>query len=529
VTQAAGPKPCSDGKYWRRHQSRNRRQSVQATMQRISDHLVAAAAMVLMLALAGCASSAEAEGSAPWGSEAIRYFDELSVAYTDNDFYGVLDFYAVVAEVEKWRGDLRGGAYVSDLLRWNSGDLGYEPEGGLYLGDEGALSLVLWPRSGDQGAVVSTMANGLIAKDVVFDLAASLDRGFRAAPEVISTYEGLYQSFGEAWSDEDTDRLTQIYAPGASVHDGLLRIDAVSRDAIVELNSQGRWQTTRNMTRSEGGGTAEGASVYLGPRDYLQDPQRAVGVYEVADSSGCTRRVAVQWTLDAGLVVEEHRYWEVEAFRRCADGGLPVGWWTNLALPEPSDQVATGVLRTPLGQDVEIYNGTTDLEELVTYGLERFALGSLDEPRFDSVTFEPSRSCDVRTGRLLDDGTSRDVFLCMYERDLCPSTGDCTKQALSARVTVLHELGHAWMIDRVSDATVAGLLELSGRKTWGDADVPWVERGVEYAAEVIAWGLLDEVIPMVRIGTPPCEELAAAFELLTGAPPRGAPSRCPGN
>jgi hypothetical protein len=497
-------------------------------MQRLSNLPLPATALLLAVVLAGCVSSDEAAESALWGSEATHYFNELSVAYTDNDFYGVLDFYAVAAEVEKWRGDLRGGADVSDLLRWSSGDLVYDLEA-LYLGDDGALSLVLWPRSGDQGAVVSTMANGLIAKDVVFDLAASLDRGFRAAPEVISTYEGLYRSFGEAWSDEDTDHLTQIYAPGASVHDGLLRIDAVGRDAIVELNSLGRWQTTRNMTRSEGQGTAEGASIYLGPRAYAQDPQRAVGVYEVVGSSGCTRQVAVQWTLEAGLIVEEHRYWEVEAFRRCADGSLPVGWWTNLALPEPSDQVATGVLHTPQGQDIEIHNGTTALEDLVRYGLERFATGSLDEPRLDSVTFEPSRSCDVRTGRVLDDGTSRDVFLCMYEKDLCPSTGDCTEQALSARATVLHELGHAWMIDRVSDATRAGLLELSGRKTWGGDDVPWVERGVEYAAEVIAWGLLDEVIPMVRLGTPPCEELAAAFELLTGAPSKGAPSRCPEN
>ena len=70
-------------------------------MQRLSNLLLPTAAMVLMVALAGCASSDEADGSALWGSEAARYFDELSVAYTDNDFYGVLDFYVVAAEVEK--------------------------------------------------------------------------------------------------------------------------------------------------------------------------------------------------------------------------------------------------------------------------------------------------------------------------------------------------------------------------------------------------------------------------------------------
>jgi hypothetical protein len=485
-----------------------------------------AGVFVLMLALAACVSSDGADESAPWGSEPARYFDELSVAYTDSDFYGVLDFYAPSAEVEKWRGAVEGGARVSDLLRTNSGDLGHELEA-LHLGGDGALTLVLRPRSGDQEAIVSTIDQGLIAREVVFDLAASLGRSLRASPDVISTYEGLYEAFAEAWSSESADHRARLYAADASLHDGLSRVEVSGGEAIVGLSTPGSWSTVVNPAGGEA--SAEGPSVYLGPRDYAQDPQRAVGVYEVTDSAGCTRQVAVYWILEAELIVEEHRYSEVESFRRCAVGRLPVGWWTDLALPEPSDRVVTGVVRTAAGQEIAIHNGTARLEEFVQYGLDRFAAADLDEPLLDTVTFEPSRSCVDRSGRVLGDDASRDLFLCMYESDLCPASSSCPMPTLSARVALLHELGHVWMLDRVGDETQRRLLAVSGRETWGSQDVPWADRGVEYGAELFAWGLLDQAIPMVRFGAPPCQELTTAFQLLTGAAPMRDAADCPGN
>ena len=47
----------------------------------------------------------------------------------------------------------------------------------------------------------------------------------------------------------------------------------------------------------------------------------------------------------------------------------------------------------------------------------------------------------------------------------------------------------------------------------------WSERGVEYSADVIAWGLLDDAAPMVRIGNRTCDELTASFKLLTATDP----------
>ena len=486
---------------------------------------LAAGVLVLMVALTACVSSDEAADSASWGSEATAYFDELSQSYHDNDFYGVLDFYAASAEVEKWRGAVRGGLPVSDLLRWNSGDLSQELES-VHFGGEEALTLVLWPRSGDQGAIVSAIEDGRIARETVFELTASLDRSLRASPDLISAYEGLYGAFAKAWSSDGTDYRARIYGPEASVHDALSGIEVSGRDAILGMRSSGNWSTLANTDHSGGEASAEGPSVYLGPRDYAQDPQRAVGVYEVADAGDCKRQVAVLWILADGLIVEEHRYAEVESFRRCAASPFPTGWWTDLPVPEPSDRVVTGVLRTAQGNEVAMRNGTARLEGLVRYGLDRFAAAGLDEPELDTVTFEPSRSCADRSGRVLDAGASRDLFLCMYESDLCPVNARCSTPTLSARVAVLHELGHAWMIDRVGDETQRQVLEVSGREAWASLDVPWSERGVEYSAEVFAWGLLDQAIPLVRVDAPPCEELTTAFRLLTGVDPLRTAADC---
>lgn len=496
-------------------------------MRRVPTLRLIAGLVAVLTATAACSASGEADRSTPWGSEANRYFQALSDAYLDNDFYGVLDFYAVSAHVEKWRGAVRGGLPVSDLLRWNSGDLGQELET-VYLGGDGALSLVLWPRVGDQGAVVSTMDGGRISREIVFELAASLDRSLRASPDVITMYEGLYDAYAEAWSVADSGYRNRIYSASAKVSDALLGVEASGRHEIVALPSRATWTPILSTAHSGDDGSAEGPSIYLGPRDYAQDPQRAVGIYEVTDSAGCAQLVGVHWTLDDGLIVDEHRYREPESFRRCTDGLLPDGWWTGLDLPPPSDRVVTGTLVTPEGRRLVIHNGTQRLETFLRYGLGRFAVADLEEPILDTVTFEPSRSCDQRSGRVLDDGSARELFLCIYESDLCPASTECATPTLSARLALLHELGHVWILEHVGSDTQQQLLDLTGRESWDSLDVPWTDRGAEYAAEVFAWGLLEETVPLVRFGAPPCEELVEAFSMLTGASPLRDPADCPG-
>ena len=484
-------------------------------------------AFLLAAVLGACGSSDRSAELPSWGSEATRFFEGLSLAYTENDFYGVLDFYDSSAFVEKWRGDLEGGASVPDLLRWNSGDLGQEILA-VHLGSNGALTLVRWSSTAELGAIESLVDQDLITRETVFDHGYTLGRSLRASPGVVSQYEALYAAYAEAWSRGNGDDLTLLYAPDATVQDPLLGIEATGRDAIRASGAPGRAVDVTAAGEAGGDVSDRAPAVYLGPSEYGQDPRRAIGVYQVTDDRGCIRQVAVRWLFEDGLIVDEQRYQEVESFRRCAPDDPPAGWWTGLALPRPRDQVVTGVLRTPGGKDVIVHNGTPRLEELLQDGIKRFAEADMAEPRLDSVTFEPSRKCDGLSGRVLESGGSRDLFLCIYESEVCHGGESCTRAALSVRVAVLHELGHAWLLDHVGIETQTRLLDSTGRETWNGTEVSWARRGVEYAAEIVAWGLLEDANTMVRIGNPGCEELFASFRLLTGADPLRDESDCIG-
>lgn len=472
---------------------------------------------------ASCGWGADGEPDR-WGAEADRYIAELARVYTANDFYGVLDFYTPTARVEKWRGPIRGGARVRDLIRWNSGDLDQEVLA-LHLATDGALSLVRWTTTDQFSAVEMAIDRGRITGETVFDLGATQRRSLRSSPDVIDAYESLYAAYAAAWSGESTTSLDEVYAPDATVADALLGIDVAGLEAIAGSAVPG---SDIEVASAAGVGDqrAPSPAIHLGPADYGVDPGRAVAVFRVTLGTGCSHQVAMSWTVAGGRIVAERRYHAVASFPACV-GEEAAGWWTGLELPGPSDEVVSGVLVTPGGQELAIHNGTPLLEGLVLGGFERFTAAGLAEPRVDSVTFEPSRRCADRTGRLLQDADSRDLFLCLYESDLCPGGDGCALPAVSRRAAALHELGHAWMLDFLTDDDRARLLDFAGKASWSGDDVPWFDRGVEYAAETLAWGLLEESIPMVRIGSPACETLHRAFVLLTDRPPLRSAADCP--
>ena len=481
-------------------------------------------AILLLVTVAGC-SSTEPEGEpVEWGVGAVQYFARLADAYNENDIYGILDFYTPVAEIEKRRGDNRGSSLVPDLIKWNSADLGVDVVS-VHLGAEAALTLVQWPNPDDFGAVVSAFDGGRIDHELAFDLGGSLERSLRALPATIATYESLYDAFAVAWSTGDRSSIVGLYAPGARVDDVLGFGVRVPFEEIADRATVLRWDPVAASEVFGDSVSIDAPAVFLGPAEYGSDPQRAVGIYRVTDAHGCEYQVAVRWILEDGVIVDERRFHETESYRECATPDLADGWWSGLALPIPSDQVATGSVETSDGASIEVRNGTPTLVALFQWGLGRFVESDLPLPSLDAVTFEPSRSCEGRSGRLLDDGTMRNVYVCMYDSDVCTGASTCVTPGTAAQIAVLHELAHAWILDYVDQDTVDGILALSGRTAWDDPEVPWIERGVEYAADVIAWGLIDETLPMVRLGAPPCMELAAAFTQLTGPPL--ASDRCP--
>src|SRR4029079_18782097 len=88
-----------------------------------------------------------------------------------------------------------------------------------------------------------------------------------------------------------------------------------------------------------------------------------------------------------------------------------------------------------------------------------------------------------------------------------------------ARLTTLHELAHAWAELQLSAAERAAFLELRGLDVWYDPGVPRHERGAEHAAEVVSWGLMDEMIPIIRIYDAEPPRLSEASCLLVGRAP----------
>ena len=219
----------------------------------------------------------------------------------------------------------------------------------------------------------------------------------------------------------------------------------------------------------------------------------------------------------AGRITNEARFDEVVTSRSCADLVDVDGWWTALALPTPVDTEVSGTVTTPAGRAIAIHNGTPGLVELLSWGLGRFSSAGIAEPAADDVVFEPSRSCGGLSGRVIEDAASRRLYVCLYEWELCPLLSTCEVPATRARLAMVHELAHAWMIDRVDEDTKDAFMGSWGIDAWNDPGDSWPDRGVEVAADVIAWGLIDDDLSMVRIGSPACDLLAAGYAVLTGA------------
>jgi hypothetical protein len=98
------------------------------------------------------------------------------------------------------------------------------------------------------------------------------------------------------------------------------------------------------------------------------------------------------------------------------------------------------------------------------------------------------------------------------------------------RQTLLHEVAHAWIDIGLDVERRERFMEWRAAVTWMSRDHPWHERGVEHAAEAVAWGVADQPYhPHVALVDRTCASLRHGFELLTGGPPlRGYEDHCDG-
>jgi hypothetical protein len=197
----------------------------------------------------------------------------------------------------------------------------------------------------------------------------------------------------------------------------------------------------------------------------------------------------------------------------------------GLLFPDP---VLSATIEVGPGEEVDVYNASHDQIRLVEWAVDRFEDGALEFPHVSVVTFPPTAACERGlAGYALhrEEGSSIDV--CMTSDSVCAEKASaCAALARSARTTVLHELAHIWNTINASESDKERFVDQRDLDKWFDEDEPWNRQGTEHAADILMWGLMDEQVPMMRIGGDTCDQLAAGYELLTGTAPEDRLSDC---
>jgi hypothetical protein len=157
---------------------------------------------------------------------------------------------------------------------------------------------------------------------------------------------------------------------------------------------------------------------------------------------------------------------------------------------------------------ITIDSTSPDWTRRVEWGIDRFRDAGLPLPAMAITVHDDDAPCGGNSGLYLPNDPV-EVHLCT------PGPVD----SRPARLTTLHELAHAWAEFQLSTEEKAAFLELRGLEVWYDRQIPRHERGNEHAAEVVSWGLMDEMIPIIRIYNAEPADLSIAFDLLVDEPP----------
>ncbi len=149
--------------------------------------------------------------------------------------------------------------------------------------------------------------------------------------------------------------------------------------------------------------------------------------------------------------------------------------------------------------------------DLAGWARDRFEAAGLDLPAV-VITFHDDRSPCRGNAGLYHPSDPVEVHLCLPQ----------DRSATTAKLTALHELGHAWAESQTTEETRALFLAVRGLDAWKDPARPAHLWGAEHAAETISWALMDTRIRIVRIDDADEDALADAYQVLTGSDPRPA-------
>ena len=123
-------------------------------------------------------------------------------------------------------------------------------------------------------------------------------------------------------------------------------------------------------------------------------------------------------------------------------------------------------------------------------------------------------------GRATSNGASR-IDLCAGMEEICADE-TCTTWTTREQFLWLHELAHPWLDAHVDEPTRDAFLEHVRLPRWADPTDAWWDRGLERAANTLAFGLLDERVNTLPQVDGTCAERDAGFRILTGTDPIAA-------
>ncbi len=158
------------------------------------------------------------------------------------------------------------------------------------------------------------------------------------------------------------------------------------------------------------------------------------------------------------------------------------------------------------------------MDSLLEWGLSRAVTADLPVPPVDSITFLRARTFCRTIGGLASTGDVTRITLCATPDDICLDEA-CLDWANRPRHLLLHELAHPWLHESVDEPTRAAFLEAVGLDNWSDPGDRWLERGVERAADTLAYGLAGEPVTLVPEIHGDCEDRDAGFRILTETDP----------
>jgi hypothetical protein len=183
---------------------------------------------------------------------------------------------------------------------------------------------------------------------------------------------------------------------------------------------------------------------------------------------------------------------------------LAVGVWSPGPGPASATAAKSGSVSDP---HVGLVERPTADDPLAAWALDRFVTAGLILPDVAIERYDTKEPCGGNTAVAIHGGVRPRVALCV-------SVG---APDVAVKRALLHELGHVWTDETLSERDRAAFAEHRGCASW--ADGPWQGRASEHAAEIIAWALMDRELSMITIPDHEPEQLAAGFRVLTGSEP----------